>query len=153
MRFLNQLFPASANNDFKGTKVSLYFFVLFVLLMTWRSGVHFFFQDAGLHVIGNIKILEGTPDPNVILYRFGNLWGLAQIIICMINWVVIFIYRNLIPLMYLLWLVEWITRLFMLQGKELQEYFIEVAPGNAGTPYVAGILILFFLLSLRLRKS
>ena len=43
--------------------------------------------------------------------------------------------------------------IFMLQGKELQEYFIEVAPGNAGTPYVAGILILFFLLSLRIRKS
>ena len=149
----NKIFPLAADNNFNGHKIALWGFILFTLLMTWRSIIHMLFEKYGFHEIGNFLTIEGDPDPMLLIYRFFSLWGFVQLIFCLVCWVVIFRYRNLIPLMYLLWLVEWVTRLIMLQGKELQEYFIEVAPGNAGTPYVVGILILFFLLSLRIREG
>ena len=103
---LNKIFPPVADNNFNGHKIALWGFILFTLLMTWRSILHMFFEKYGFHEIANFLPIEGDPDPMLLIYRFFSIWGFVQLMFCLVCWVVIFRYRALIPLMYLFWLFE-----------------------------------------------
>tara|TARA_B100001013_G_C24581529_1_gene430831 strand:- start:672 stop:1142 length:471 start_codon:yes stop_codon:yes gene_type:complete len=147
------LLPKSANNKFSGNKIALWGFILFTALMTWRSIIHMFFEEYGFHDIANFKILSGDPDPNPIIYRFFSLWGLEELIICILCWIVIFRYKSLIPLMYVLWIFEWAVRLFYypIFEKNLDPnlYTTGPTPGVEGAPYALAILVALFLLSIK----
>ena len=154
---LNKIFPPVADNDFNGHKIALWGFILFTLLMTWRSIIHMLFEKYGFHEIGNFIPIEGDPDPMLLIYRFFSLWGFAQLTFCLVCWVVIFRYRALIPLMYLLWLFEWGFRTFgyplirediTIQGI----YTLGATPGSVGAPYATFLLIILFSLSLIQKK-
>lgn len=142
-----------ADNNFNGHKIALWGFILFTLLMTWRSILHMLFEKYGFHEIANFLPIEGDPDPMLLIYRFFSLWGFVQLIFCLVCWVVIFRYRALIPLMYLLWLFEWGFRTFgyplireeiTIQGT----YTLGATPGEVGAPYATFLLIILFSLSL-----
>ena len=107
---MNKLFPVLAKNEFNGSRISLWAFILFTVLMTGRSIAHFVFPEYAFHEIANFALISGQPDPMVLFYRLFSLWGLAQFIFCLVCWLVIFRYRALIPIMYLFWLIEWIAR-------------------------------------------
>lgn len=150
---LNKIFPPVADNNFNGHKIALWGFILFTLLMTWRSILHMLFEKYGFHEIANFLPIEGDPDPMLLIYRFFSLWGFVQLIFCLVCWVVIFRYRALIPLMYLLWLFEWGFRTFgyplirediTIQGI----YTLGATPGEVGAPYATFLLIILFSLSL-----
>ena len=154
---LNKIFPATADNHFKGYKISLWGFIAFMILMTWRSIIHMLFEQHGIHEIANFSVISGDPDPMLVIYRFFSLWGFAQLIFCLVCWVVIFRYRSLIPFMYLLWLFEWSFRIFgyplirediALQGI----YTVGVTPGVVGAPFITFILVILFILSLIQKK-
>jgi hypothetical protein len=154
---LNKIFPATADNHFKGYKISLWGFIAFMILMTWRSIIHMLFEQHGVHEIANFSVISGDPDPMLVIYRFFSLWGFAQLIFCLVCWVVIFRYRSLIPFMYLLWLFEWSFRTFgyplirediALQGI----YTVGVTPGVVGAPFITFILVILFILSLIQKK-
>lgn len=154
---LNKIFPPVADNNFNGHKIALWGFILFTLLMTWRSILHMFFEKYGFHEIANFLPIEGDPDPMLLIYRFFSLWGFVQLIFCLVCWVVIFRYRALIPLMYLLWLFEWGFRTFgyplirediTIQGI----YTLGATPGEVGAPYATFLLIILFSLSLVQKK-
>ena len=150
---LIKIFPPVADNNFNGHKIALWGCILFTLLMTWRSILHMFFEKYGFHEIANFLPIEGDPDPMLLIYRFFSLWGFVQLIFCLVCWVVIFRYRALIPLMYLLWLFEWGFRTFgyplirediTIQGI----YTLGATPGEVGAPYATFLLIILFSLSL-----
>ena len=153
MTILQKLLPQKASNDFKGSKIALYGMILFTILMTCRSLIHLIFEDGGLNVIGNLIVLEKTEnglDPNILVYAFAHAWGLAQLIICLINIVVLFRYRNLIPLMYLFWIIEWGTRfLFSTFNSIPAEYYTSPPPGVVGAPFSTILLIVLFIFSLK----
>ena len=151
------ILPKSANNNFQGHKVALWGFVLFTILMTWRSIVHMLFEQYGFHEIGSFVVISGDPDPMLLIYRFFSLWGFAQLIFCLVCWIVIYQYRALISLMYLIWLFEWGFRTFgyplirdeiTVQGL----YTNYITPGVAFAPYVTILLIILFGLSLLQKK-
>ena len=154
---LNKIFPSVADNSFNGHKIAFWGFILFTLLMTWRSILHMLFEKYGFHEIANFLPIEGDPDPMLLIYRFFSLWGFVQLIFCLVCWVVIFRYRALIPLMYLLWLFEWGFRTFgyplirediTIQGI----YALGASPGAVGAPYATFLLIILFSLSLIQKK-
>ena len=114
-----------------------------------------FFEQYGFHEIANFGLISGDPDPMPLIYRFFSLWGFAQLIFCMVCWVAIFRYRALIPLMYLLWLIEWSFRTFgyALLREEIAVqglYTSGVTPGAIGAPFIT--ILLLILLSLSLLK-
>ena len=89
----------------------------------------------------------------VLFYRLFSLWGLAQLIFCLVCWLVIFRYKALIPLMYLLWLVEWAVRAFFHTISETHNmssamYTNELAPGVSFSPLVVGLLVILLSHSL-----
>jgi hypothetical protein len=84
----------------------------------------------------------------------GSVWGLQQLIFCLVNIVVLFRYRNLIPLMYIFWLLEWLARPLVvgLLHPLGEEYFTGTTPGIVGVPFAVGFLTLMFILSLKSSK-
>ncbi len=153
---LNKILPVTANNNFKGYRISLWAFVLFTALMTWRSIIHMFFEEYGLHEIANVIELEGNPDPMPLIYIFFSVWGLAQTIFCIVCWVVITRYRSLIPLMYFLWIIEWGLRAFVypiMSGDPIGSgtYTDGTTPGHIMAPYITLFLLIFFVISLMQR--
>ena len=151
------LLPIVADNNYRGHPVALWAFILFVALMTWRSIIHMLFEEMGMHNIANFIILSGDPDPMPLIYRFFSLWGFAQLVFCLICWVIIFRYRALIPLMYLFWFFEWSFRTigysFIRESIAVQGvYTVDVIPGVTLAPYVSLLLIILLSISLLQKK-
>ena len=115
------ILPKSADNNFKGHKLVLWGFIMFLGLMTWRAIIHMLFEQYGYQNIASFLEISADPDPMPIIYRFFSLWGFAQLIFCLVCWVIVFKYRSLIPLICLFWIFEWDSEFLaiLLFGKEL----------------------------------
>ena len=107
-------------------------------------------DDAGLNSIANIMIFEGEPDPNKVIYLFGSLWGEMQLLCCLISWLVIIRYKSLVPLMYLVWLLEWVLRETIIRYNHGLEaiYKTGATPGSDYALLIIGLLLFFFIMSL-----
>ena len=148
------LLPCPADDKYRGYNIAFWFFIAFVCLMTWRSIIHMFFEQYGMHSIANFSVLSGEPDPMPLIYMFFSLWGFAQLIFCGVCWIVIFRYKSFIPLMYVFWLFEWSVRAFLYPFMEKSVavdglYTSSIAPGALGAPFVTILLLVFLILSLR----
>ena len=148
------LLPCPADDKYRGYNIALWFFIAFVCLMTWRSIIHMFFEQYGMHSIANFNVLSGDPDPMPLIYLFFSLWGFAQLIFCGLCWIVILRYKSLISLMYLFWLIEWSVRLFLypFMGKSVADgdlYTSNIILGVVGAPFVTIFLVIFLVISLR----
>jgi hypothetical protein len=150
MGMMEKILPSEANNNYQGHKIALYGLILFTFLMTWRSCIHLFFAEYGMHSIAHFIVFEGVPDPNLAIYLFFSLWGLQQLLFCLINIIVLFRYRSFIPLMFLFWLLEWSLRPLVVGNLHLlgEQYFTGNTPGMIGTPYAVIFLIVMLILSL-----
>ncbi len=127
------IFPKQASNDFRGGKIPVYGFCLMLLPVTFRSLVHFLKADSGVNSIATIHIFPGDPDPNQVIYMFSSIGGAYQTIILLIYLVVLFRYRNLIPLMFALMLVEVGFRMVVGSIHPLtEEFFVRTPPGKFG---------------------
>jgi len=108
-----------------------------------------FFEQYGFHEIANFQVISGDPDPMLLIYRFFSLWGFAQLIFCIVCWIVIIRYKALIPLMYLLWLFEWAFRNFgyPLIREEIAVqgvYTNGMTSGSVEATYILIILLVLF---------
>jgi len=147
------ILPTQADNAYRGSKFALSMFVIFLILMTWRSFIHMLFERYGLHEIANFMILSGEPDPNLIVYRFFSLWGFEQLMMCLISWIILWKYRSLISLACGFWTVEWGVRVFYYPNfkneLDLALYTSGTPPGVEWAPYVLCFLIVTFLLTIK----
>lgn len=133
MTVLDVLIPRAADNNYRGGRVPLYFFYALVAVTTFRSWVHFLKDDSGVNSIASIVLFSGTPDPNHVVYMFSSLWGSQQVIMVMLYLIVLVRYRNLIPLMWALMVVEVVFRLSVGFIHPLTpEYYARTPPGKIG---------------------
>ena len=116
------------------------------------------FESYGFHDIANFIVLTGDPDPMPVIYRFFSLWGNAQLIFCLVCWVVIFRYKSLIPLMSVFWVLDWGQRLFLYplireDITSIGEYTQDITPGVdlALLPFVIAVVI--FLISIANKRA
>jgi hypothetical protein len=119
--------------------------------MIFSAYMHFLQPQYAANKIANIIVFESTPDPNQIIYMAFSLWGLQQTSFVIFNVIILFSYRNLIPLMYLLWIFTWLMRpLVVGQLYPLTpEYTTGITPGIAGLPVILSYLLIMLLMSLR----
>jgi len=154
MSMLEQLVPARANNDYRGSPVALWTFCLLAIVITGRSLIHFLKPDSGVNSIATIVLFSGDPDPNRVIYLFSSLWGTQQVIMAMLYAVVLLRYRNLVPLMYLLLGVEVVFRMIAGTLHPLtEEYYLRTPPGKVGNLPLLGLSVLMLFLSLRTRNA
>ncbi len=150
MSVLEKILPRQANNDYRGSPIALYAFWLLMIPFVFRSLVHFLKADSGVNSIATIIPFAGTPDPNVIVYMFSALWGSQQVIMVLLYAVVLLRYRNLLPLMYVVLILESAFRLVVGTLHPLTpEYFVRTPPGLYGTLLFPAIAVVMLGLSLR----
>mgnify|MGYP001326357100 FL=1 len=146
------LFPSRLNNRYEGSKIAIYGLYPIFAMYIFRSLVHFLAENSGLVGIATIKqfpITDGL-DPNTIIYLFASLWGATQVSLMIILLILFIKYKNLIPLIYLICLLDQCFRLISGYLHPLgQDYYINTPPGVISNIPVLLYLIFMFYLSLK----
>jgi hypothetical protein len=148
--------PSNLNNQYKGLKIVDYGLYPIFAIYIFRSLVHFLADNSGLVVIATIKefpIFEGL-DPNNIIYLFASLWGATQVSLTVILLILFIKYKNLIPLIYLICLMDQCFRLISGYLHPLgEQYYINTPPGVISNIPILIYLIVMFFLSLKRRSQ
>lgn len=103
--FLDAILPPCANNDYRGGSVVFYGFCFLFAQQIFSATVHFLTPDGGKNSIASIIVFEGNPDPNLIMYMFASIAGAHEMVFVVLCGLVLWRYRNLIPLLLALMLV------------------------------------------------
>ena len=145
------LFPSSLNNQYEGSKIALYGLIPIFAMYIFRSLVHFLAENSGLVGIATIKqfpITDGL-NPNNIIYLFASLLGATQVSLTIVLLFLFIKYKNHIPLIYLICLLDQCLRLISSYLHPLgEDYYINTPPGVISNIPVLLYLILMFYLSL-----
>jgi hypothetical protein len=148
--------PSKLNNQYKGLKIVDYGLYPIFAIYIFRSLVHFLADNSGLVGIATIKefpIFEGL-DPNNIIYLFASLWGATQVSLTVILLILFIKYKNLIPLIYLICLMDQCFRLISGYLHPLgEQYYINTPPGVISNIPILIYLIVMFFLSLKRRSQ
>ena len=148
--------PSNLNNQYKGLKIVDYGLYPIFAIYIIRSLVHFLADNSGLVGIATIKefpIFEGL-DPNNIIYLFASLWGATQVSLTVILLILFIKYKNLIPLIYLICLMDQCFRLISGYLHPLgEQYYINTPPGVISNIPILIYLIVMFFLSLKRRSQ
>ena len=103
MRDFAALFP-SCHSEYRGTAISFWFTVALTVMTTARSLIHMFLPDGGASVIAGLDTsVEGGSN---LIAIFGQ-WGLEQLLLSVVAWVIIWKYRCLVPFALLLQVLDW----------------------------------------------
>ena len=147
-----KLFPSDLNNQYKGSKFVQYGLYPIFAIYIFRSLVHFLAENSGLVGIATIKefpIIDGL-DPNNIIYLFASLWGATQVSLTIILLILFIKYKNLIPLIYLICLLDQCFRLISGYLHPLiEDYYINTPPGVISNIPLLLYLIFMFYMSFR----
>ena len=139
---LTRLLPAQADNTIQGMKLPVYVFTLIAIVSTVRSCIHLLAPDGGAGSIAGMDLSVAGADG--IVFAFA-LWGSAQLIYGLIQLIVAFRYRSLIPLMYVLLILETLLRLLV--GTMRSVSFAHTPPGAIGNYTVLPLAVLMLALS------
>jgi hypothetical protein len=144
---LNRIFPAEFDHCYRGNKIA-YWLLIPILLMKTVIGINSI-------VIGRTvaQSADGIPldtftahGAEAVVSLFA-LWGLSQLMLCGVGILAVIRYRSMVPLIYLLLLVEAVGRRWILFVKPI------VKTGTtAGAPInliLIALMILGLVLSLR----
>lgn len=143
-QILKTLFPKHVTNKYPGQKIALYVFIPLTLMLIFRSCVHLAAPDGGAQSIATIPLdsFSDAAAANVIAI-FGQ-WGLSQLLLAGLFLLVLVRYRSLIPLFYLVFVLEWSGRMAVAHFKPTVT--LETSPGAASSlPFLAIALVMLVL--------
>ena len=147
---LERLLPKTIDNRFRGHRVALWMFYPITLITIVRSLIHVFRSDGGAQSIATIP-LDGFTEAGaaavVAVFAVFAQWGLSQLLMGGLYALVSFRYRAMIPLMYVLILIEYAGRLAVGAMKPIVT--IDTAPGGPGSIVVVVMAITCIVLCLR----
>jgi hypothetical protein len=142
------ILPEKAENQTGRRTLPEIVFTLIAIVSTVRSAIHLLAPDGGAGSIAGMDLsVEGADG---IVFAFA-LWGSAQLVYALIQLLVAFRYRSLIPLMYVLLIVE--TLLRELVGYLKPVSFAHTPPGAIGNYIILPLAVLMIVLSVWDRKK
>jgi len=111
---LKRIFPERLDNHYRGYKLALWFFVPITFMKVAISLVHIFYADGGAQSISTIPLDTYTSGGAQNVIAIFSRMGLDQLLLGLVFIVVLFRYRAMVPLMYVLIIVgyighEWIA--------------------------------------------
>jgi hypothetical protein len=146
-----RVLPATVTNEYQGARFALWFFVALTAFTLIRSLIHIVAPDGGAQSIATIPLDSFSPNGAAAVIHLFGLWGLSQLVVGSLYVVALARYRSLIPLLYLLAIVEYAVRLLLTVAKPMQ--IAGTAPGAVGNYVLIPTLGLMLWLSLRRRKG
>ncbi len=144
---LEGLFPERLDNDYSGHPLALWVFYPITLLTIGRSCVHIFAPDGGAQSIATIPLDSMSSEAVSGIVFIFSVWGLSQLLLGCIYIVSLWRYRTLLPLLYLLLIVEYAGRFLLGTWKPL--ITIETPPGATANFAFVALGSVMLLLSLR----
>lgn len=110
MEQIQAILPRQADNAYRGQKLALWLFVVIVALRT-TIGFNSMFNGHSVAVSADGIPLDTFAAPAVqeVVALFA-VWGLAQLLISLISVVVLVRYRALVPLMFVVFLLDQLGR-------------------------------------------
>ena len=143
VKIFETLLPAKIDNVVRGTKIPLYVFALYAIVSTVRSCIHLLSPDGGAGTIAGMDLSVAGADG--IIFAFA-LWGSSQLLFALIQLLVVVRYKSLVPLMYLMLMLEVLLREFV--GATKPVTFAHTPPGAIGNQLVLPLAALMLVLSL-----
>lgn len=143
---LKKIFPAHYDNAFPGRKISIWFFYLITAVTIIRSCIHIFKSDGGAQSIATIPLDTYTDAGAATVILIFAYWGLSQLMVGLIQLIVAFRYKSLIPLMYLMLIIEWGGRFVISLFKTIET--TGQAPGGIGNMILPIVCLVMFFLSI-----
>jgi hypothetical protein len=121
----NQLLPRQIDNTYRGYRLALWLFAVLVLVKVAMS-LNCIFNGRTVAISADGIPLDAYPSAaaQTIVALFA-IWGLAHLMFSAVSVVVLIRYRNMVPLMFTLLLLEHL-------GRRLTLYFIPLV--RTGTP-------------------
>ena len=136
------LFPAEHNN-YKGPNIAIWFLFFTNIIGTIRSLIHIFFRDSGAQSIATMNLnVSGSQN---IVGLLGQ-WGGGQLIMSVIIWIVLWRYREFIPLMIAEVAIEQLIRILI--GRMKPFITAHTPPGRLDSLIVLPIATIIFFVSL-----
>jgi len=111
----NQLLPRYVDNTYHGYKLALWLFAVVVFMKVAISLNCIFNGRLVASSADGIPLDTFTPACARMVVSDFALWGLSQLIICLLCILVLARYRALIPFMFALLLLEYLSRRLILQ--------------------------------------
>ena len=139
------VFPKQVDNTFQGYRIAAIVFLLITFVTIVRSCIHILAPDGGA---GTIAGIVNVSSDVVALFAF---WGLSQLLMGFVYLVVYLRYKSLIPLMYILIILEYSGRTVIGLFKPL--YVAHTPPGAIGDYVMVPLSILMLILSLKRPKK
>lgn len=139
--WMDMIFPKYVDNSFEGKKIAVWIFMALAIGSLTRSLIHFISPDGGAGTIAGLDLSAGR---NNIVFAFG-LWGVSQLIYALMQLLVAFRYKSLIPLFYLFLFVETLGRMYV--GEVKPPMLLEgIPPGGTANFFLLplSLLMLFF---------
>ena len=143
---IKHIFPETADNNYQGSKVAFYVFVLIVFVTLVRSCIHIFAPDGGAQSIAGFPLDTYSMAASSMVILTFSLWGASQLLMGLIYLVVLLRYRSLIPLMYVLIFIEYLSRVLLGIFKPVVS--THVVPGAVGDYIMIPLALIMLFLSL-----
>ena len=112
---LNTLLPEQIDNTYNGHKLALWLFALLLLMKVGISLATIFNGNAAASSADGIPLDTFTPAGARTVVSLFALWGLSQLMICLLCILVLLRYRAVIPFMFAMLLVEQVSRRVILR--------------------------------------
>lgn len=138
----SKLFPRSAAGGYTGHRIALWVYMLLAVTSTIRSLIHIILPDGGAGSIAGLDLSAGEAN---ILFSFG-LWGVSQLVYAILQLLAAFRYRNLVPLMYAILLLETAGRMWV--GYAKPPVITHTPPGAVGNEILLPLAVFMLGLSL-----
>jgi hypothetical protein len=137
------LLPAKIDNVIRGSKIPFYVFALYAIVSTVRSLIHLLSPDGGAGTIAGMDL--SVVGAEGIIFAFA-LWGSSQLLFAIIQLLVVWRYKSLVPFMYLMLALEVLLR--ELVGAMKPVIFAHTPPGAIGNQLILPLAVLMLALSL-----
>lgn len=146
-----RLFVQPADNHFQGKKLAKYAFFLITAVTIIRSLIHLLAPDGGAQSIATIPLNAYSPDAAATIVLIFSFWGLSQLLMGLVYLAISWRYQSLIPMMYVLLIIEYAMRIVIGQMKPITT--IGTAPGSVGSWIMVPVCTILLILSLLPGKS
>jgi hypothetical protein len=142
---LKTLFPQVADNRYPGQRLGLWLFPLMLLKIAMGLNVMLNAPEVARSADGVPVDTFAAPAAAAFFFAFAA-WGLAQFVLGLISLVALLRYRSLIPLVYLVLLVEQVGRMLLRFQWPVER--MASAPGIMINVVLTAIMVAGFVLSL-----
>ena len=139
---LNQIFPHQFDNNYRGHKIALWLFALLVLMKLGMSLSAIFDGDNMARSADGIPIDTFTSGGAEAVVSITALLGLSHLLLASLGVLALIRYRAMIPLMYVLLLVEYFAKKWILLVHPI------VRTGTSPSTYVNLVLIALLIVGL-----